>query len=1114
MPASTLSTPTSYTSRYTRALSPPLSSAGSTVGPQMQSLKIVTRLAIEGHAKEGEGVPIKMYLKLALPVDNVIPGSAIPLFKEGDVKILDSEIHPLDHNSTPYNFSSSVSPLLHNAARALNLPARLSQTYNSVFESKPNGSSRYQYGSSSGSEPDRLDKKYTGEIIVSGFNVSFAVPRELPRSKTVNGDESTPTAKERSRRRSSFGAEKNVVQFMAGISMVVPYTSKPPRAPWLVCIPTPRCLSNTLKLRIFSPPSSNNNNVSNSYQSLSSAETDDAPSWDMMVDPHVTRTSSARRPAYSYQHFADDEDSDSNASPGFSDGVGIQGSFPSTEVVHVRWAVPRRNIDEGVIDGRRRVGVESVSGEMNCTVLGRQRELGPNGREGVVMKLEYKATCNGVFYPGVAALLGLDVGLEAKNCEVNWVEDEVPEWKVVGGSGYTGHSVAGAGDPSGPGRQPSFDMPHLTLSNDNTPIAGPSRGLLSRYNSTSSTSSTSSLLRTTLPADNVQDYSFENAPSTPGGSDTGLSSVLDTTDGESRGRSRASSLGREPQTSPNMPITIHVNMNELLTSPLTFNISGHVLVLPRAPPSYNADQEMELEVNIPRFSVLAAEKEKISASVRNGVQERGIDLLVCPSTNKHAKSVPLARESRTHLSAEGGRATLRIPPESRVASPFARRDGSESTNLSVSRGHSPLPGSKSPARLRIPSGGDRTMHDTSLSLFASVARPRRGDAPLMLPYVNVSVVPHASGSYAVTARFPAPAEPESDWLAFYLLAPAGTQSLPRVSLVSTSLEGVPVLAEIKAAPRPNGAQVKDVAFEQLSNADWAALVRIHVGALGGGAVEVVYIVEDDPKAKGKEKGKAKAKALDILLPGFEIPVGQLQVDVPESIETLHTNLDHEQAATGVRRLLHYGLQEHFLPTLRVDGASAGAPPRRPRSALWSTIGLLLRATWWMSAIVPVLLMAIQQNDLLRTRAALESCSYGQGRSGSYYGATSPSDPAVVTVTATVLSPPWASSLSSSVASAASSTLAQDAEEVIGAPTPTPTATVTMIDVSSSTPAARSNPRSAHNEKSALLPPQYMYDAWPLWLEFDYRLAMEKVVEGLGVVWQILRRAYHYPMDPP
>ena len=70
----------------------------------------------------------------------------------------------------------------------------------------------------------------------------------------------------------------------------------------------------------------------------------------------------------------------------------------------------------------------------------------------------------------------------------------------------------------------------------------------------------------------------------------------------------------------------------------------------------------------------------------------------------------------------------------------------------------------------------------------------------------------------------------------------------------------------------------------------------------------------------------------------------------------------------------------------------------------------------------------------------------------------------------------------------------------------------MIDVSSSTPASR---RSSHNEKYALLPPQYMYDAWPkIWLEFDYRLALEKVADGLGVMWEILRKAYHYPMDPP
>ena len=92
---------TSYTPRHSRTTSPPLSVATpSTVGPQTQRLNVVTRLTVEGSAKRAEGVPIKMYMKvclsteyhtfasdisfatkLALPVDNIVPGSAIPLFK-------------------------------------------------------------------------------------------------------------------------------------------------------------------------------------------------------------------------------------------------------------------------------------------------------------------------------------------------------------------------------------------------------------------------------------------------------------------------------------------------------------------------------------------------------------------------------------------------------------------------------------------------------------------------------------------------------------------------------------------------------------------------------------------------------------------------------------------------------------------------------------------------------------------------------------------------------------------------------------------------------------------------------------------------------------------------
>jgi hypothetical protein len=80
--------------------------------------------------------PAKFYWQITLPLDSVTPGSTIPLFPgssvvvhefhgadlwaEESVKILSSQVHPLDHNSVPYDFSSDLCPLLHHAARALN----------------------------------------------------------------------------------------------------------------------------------------------------------------------------------------------------------------------------------------------------------------------------------------------------------------------------------------------------------------------------------------------------------------------------------------------------------------------------------------------------------------------------------------------------------------------------------------------------------------------------------------------------------------------------------------------------------------------------------------------------------------------------------------------------------------------------------------------------------------------------------------------------------------------------------------------------------------------------------------------------------------------------------
>jgi hypothetical protein len=165
------------------------------------------------------------------------------------VKILTSQVHPIDNNSVPYNFSSTVSPLLHLAARALNLPTRSSETFNDAFNlSAPPGASSVSSSKvtkSTSTHPGSvniapIDQQYTGHILVSGYNISYVLPKVFPsRRKTADtftdndGEEySKPSIQGR---RLSIG-ERNTMQFMAAIDMWVPYVSRPPRSPYLVCL--------------------------------------------------------------------------------------------------------------------------------------------------------------------------------------------------------------------------------------------------------------------------------------------------------------------------------------------------------------------------------------------------------------------------------------------------------------------------------------------------------------------------------------------------------------------------------------------------------------------------------------------------------------------------------------------------------------------------------------------------------------------------------------------------------------------------------------------------------------------------------------------------------------
>ena len=619
----------------------------------------------------------------------------------------------------------------------------------------------------------------------------------------------------------------------------------------------------------------------------------------MTADPHVTRMANPRRSAYHYQHFADDESSDSASAPGFSDGFGIQGTFPSTERIRVRWAAPVRNYDGGTREGRRRVGVVDVRGEMLCTILGRGRDKA-RGEDGILVQLDYKGTCQGIWYPGVATLLGMDVGLETRGCDVSWAPGRESGWDVQGGPGYTGHDISGA-ERRHTDKQASFDMPTLTISS-NLPTSAASNG-----HTPSRVSSTSSLLRAPLPPQNVPDYSFESAPTTPG-SEIGLSSVFyTTTDNDTRESTRANSVDQSgPDVPlPSLPITLHLNINDFLPpnkNAFTFSLKGTILVTPRAPLSPTArddsphtsdadDESQGLLISLPRFRVLAADTEKIETTVRNNTDAPAEVLDVYPSSDPKARKTELSRGARTRVSSHGGRVALRSlpPPRALTSSPLVttRRDDTETPSRLTNR-------SRTPDVRRMPStSAFRDSLHTAL-------KPIR-DGPLMIPYVNATVTPISPGgaevprSYAVCVRLPAPADADGDWLDFglgHVLSSSqsvekghtgsGRGSPVRVQIVSASLDDVPVRFETTAIAKTETSASSALVFEQMSGKEWETWVRVRTGASSGGLVEITYIVKEHSELARKGKGKERARddsGMDIILPAFSIPVGRLQVDI-------------------------------------------------------------------------------------------------------------------------------------------------------------------------------------------------------------------------------------------
>jgi hypothetical protein len=609
---------------------------------------------------------------------------------------------------------------------------------------------------------------------------------------------------------------------------------------------------------------------------LSSLE-EDSVSWDLTSDPHVTRSAHKRLSrSNSYTHFADDESSDSSTA-GFSDGCGIQGTFPSAEHIRLRWAKPLKTVDiPGSGDGRRRVGVKEVKGEMVCRVRGKMRNPGICEGEGVVMSVEYKGTCKGLWFSGVATLLGMDISLESKGSDVSWVGDP-GHWEVSGGTGYTGFDVGPVAYAQPASRTSSLESssspPHIHISSANE---GKEPGsLMSR---TVSTSSTSSLLRAPLPIQNVADYSFEGstitlASSSPPETMSSMSSLPTSTPILSQ-----SSQAR----SPGVPITLHINMNEILPPAkniFTFTISGTILVTPRTTVGRlngslhhsaieGASEDPEPLV-LPRFTVLAADTESTSIVVRHDIEGSTTTVEVYNSTgdiyrDAQARKTVLQKGGYTRCGEEGGRIVLRSLgqingfPASQSKPPSGKTISRVSSQSSLARGTYPLWSKR--------------------------------QVPLIIPSVSATVtiltVDESTSccSYAVRFFLNASALRDFEWLEFgFAKTPNSSTPTPDIQFVAATVDEIPVTVKTNVVAQKEPSEAT-IAFERPNGKYFVSWAKVNVSCLVGGTVMVDYVVKEKSEivhpSHGQRRGKGRARdahLLPLLFPTFPVPVGRLEV---------------------------------------------------------------------------------------------------------------------------------------------------------------------------------------------------------------------------------------------
>jgi hypothetical protein len=663
--------------------------------------------------------------------------------------------------------------------------------------------------------------------------------------------------------------------FMAGAEIFVPFISRPPKAPYQVSkfslvdqqqgnnshlqlsVPLPRCLSNHIKLRIMPPP------MPPSGQ--------EAPPWDLSSEPIVTYQPPHRPRVTPYEHLPDDEQSlsdEGHSSSSTGTTAGIRGNFPSTDRIRIRWAAPvDRYQGHGVLaDGRRRLGVDVANGLLRCTIMGQDEE----GR--AKLALDYEGTYNGLWFPGVATQLGMDIVLDAKGRSVAW--DGEGGWDVTGGTGLTGFD-AGSVTKLEPSARPTRNWGIRPYTTPNT-------------TNRSSSHASESLLRTPMPNSSLlPDYSFETMPS-PTESMLNSAASLHIT-------SAKPLAVISNRASPLLPIGLHINIADLPPPPrneFNFRIKGNILLGPLENPE--DDEETFI---LPIFRVVFAEKVKTEFVVTSEIAD-GVEVIM-PQDRRHGGASPrrLLRK-KSELRAQDGISVAFKSRSTPVKQPNFNAGGTP-TRGKVDESESPILPRRSLVRIESP---------VQVSRSSSSPSTTTGLSPIPWVRAKVTMLPQSEAhSYSVHFTVPSVAASRGI-LSFGVCLPAillggkkasidvvwatlNGRSLPfevypRVPLVEESNEGLEefekTLQLIDFGSSDEEEQEKQAGLDNFSLRDLVSWIQVRLPEDEvSGNVEVNYLIGRDPRPPTFKKRRSRdgLPETSVLLPCFHIGVGTYTVEM-------------------------------------------------------------------------------------------------------------------------------------------------------------------------------------------------------------------------------------------